>query len=189
MRCASSLLRQRLRARAASMPAAFRSTSRRAAARRARAKFRDGRAALSAQRLLTMPTCHGARYNAETLKIAYRGKSIADVLVSRRCGVEFFAGELRYAARSTCCVKWGSAICASASPQRNSPGARRNASAGDGVAANAARRYALRTRRADHRLTSGRCGEADAATRRLVDSGNTVIVIEHDMRVVAGSDW
>ena len=23
----------------------------------------------------------------------------------------------------------------------------------------------------------------------LVDSGNTVIVVEHDMRVVAGSDW
>jgi excinuclease ABC subunit A len=24
---------------------------------------------------------------------------------------------------------------------------------------------------------------------RLVEAGNTVIVIEHDMRVVAGSDW
>ena len=24
---------------------------------------------------------------------------------------------------------------------------------------------------------------------RLVDAGNTVIVVEHDMRVVAGSDW
>ena len=23
----------------------------------------------------------------------------------------------------------------------------------------------------------------------LVDSGNTVIVVEHDMRIVAGSDW
>jgi excinuclease ABC subunit A len=24
---------------------------------------------------------------------------------------------------------------------------------------------------------------------RLVDAGNTVVVVEHDMRVVAGSDW
>jgi excinuclease ABC subunit A len=24
---------------------------------------------------------------------------------------------------------------------------------------------------------------------RLVDAGNTVIVVEHDLRVVAGSDW
>ena len=24
---------------------------------------------------------------------------------------------------------------------------------------------------------------------RLVDAGNTVIIVEHDMRVVAGSDW
>ncbi|HEX6037040.1 hypothetical protein, partial [Longimicrobium sp.] len=24
---------------------------------------------------------------------------------------------------------------------------------------------------------------------RLVDAGNTVVVVEHDMRVIAGSDW
>jgi excinuclease ABC subunit A len=24
---------------------------------------------------------------------------------------------------------------------------------------------------------------------KLVDAGNTVVVVEHDMRVVAGSDW
>jgi len=28
-----------------------------------------------------------------------------------------------------------------------------------------------------------------AQLQRLVDGGNTVIVVEHDMRVVAGSDW
>jgi excinuclease ABC subunit A len=29
----------------------------------------------------------------------------------------------------------------------------------------------------------------DAQLHRLVDSGNTVVVAEHDMRMVAGSDW
>jgi excinuclease ABC subunit A len=29
----------------------------------------------------------------------------------------------------------------------------------------------------------------DAQLHRLVDAGNTVVVAEHDMRVVAGSDW
>ena len=40
------------------------------------------------------PTCHGARYNAKTLEITYRGKNIADVLamtVDAAC--EFFADE------------------------------------------------------------------------------------------------
>jgi len=114
MRWRKLLLRQRLRARAASMPAVFVNVAEGRCPDVAGEGF--GWSSCSfCQRLLTMPTCPGA-YNAETLKIAYRGKSIADVLVSRsmRRGNSSRA-KLRYAARSTCCVKWGSAICASAS--------------------------------------------------------------------------
>ncbi len=53
----------------------------------------------------------------------------------------------------------------------------------------AARRHALRPRRADHGPASRRRRPADGAAAGLVDAGNTVIVVEHDMRVVAASDW
>jgi excinuclease ABC subunit A len=40
------------------------------------------------------PTCHGARYNAKTLEIKYRGKNIADVLgMTVDAAWEFFADE------------------------------------------------------------------------------------------------
>ncbi|HWT06634.1 MAG TPA: excinuclease ABC subunit UvrA, partial [Xanthomonadales bacterium] len=40
------------------------------------------------------PTCHGARYNAETLKITYRGKTIADVLaLTVDAAWDFFSDE------------------------------------------------------------------------------------------------
>src|SRR6185503_6117244 len=40
------------------------------------------------------PVCHGARYNAKTLEIKYRGKSIADVLgMTVEAAWDFFADE------------------------------------------------------------------------------------------------
>ena len=76
------------------------------------------------------PTCHGARYNAKTLEITYRGKNIADVLgmtVDAAC--EFFADEPHGAPRArACCARSGSATCGSASPRPSCPAARRSGS-------------------------------------------------------------
>ena len=77
------------------MPAAFRSTSPRAAARPAKAKD------IVCVELLFLPsvyapcpTCKGARYNAKTLEIKIRDNSIADVLAMNvDAAFEFFADD------------------------------------------------------------------------------------------------
>src|SRR6476661_6282836 len=46
------------------------------------------------------PTCHGARYNAETLEIGYRGKNIAEVLALSVDEASDFLADLPAAARS-----------------------------------------------------------------------------------------
>ena len=117
------------------------------------------------------PTCHGARYNAKTLEIQYRGKNIAEVLAAdggRR--VDVLRGRAARAPRA----------------RRPAPGRRRlpaARSAGHGAfrrrgaadqardrtAARATRPDALRPRRAHHRAPSlGRREAADATrwTRR-----------------------
>ena len=53
----------------------------------------------------------------------------------------------------------------------------------------AARRHAVRARRTHHRPASGRRRTLMAQLHGLVDAGNTVIVVEHEMRVVAERDW
>ena len=53
-----------------------------------------------------------------------------------------------------------------------------------------ARQHALRAGRADDRPAPGRRRAAHAPARTgWSTAGNTVIVVEHDMRVVAGGDW
>ncbi|HBF78886.1 MAG TPA: ABC transporter, partial [Streptomyces sp.] len=46
------------------------------------------------------PTCQGARYNAETLEITYRGKNIADVLAMSVDDAAEFLSAVPAAARS-----------------------------------------------------------------------------------------
>jgi excinuclease ABC subunit A len=137
------------------------------------------------------PACHGARYNAETLAIRYRGKSIADVLgLSVDAAWEFFEGDEPVARALDVLRRVGLGYLRLGQPATELSGGE-------------AQRIKLATE-----LQRPQRGETlyvlDEPTTglhphdveklmlqldALVAAGNTVIVVEHDMRVVAGSDW
>lgn len=136
-------------------------------------------------------SCRGARYNAETLKIHYRGKSIADVLdLTVDAASEFFADETQVSRSLDVLAQVGLGYLRLGQPATELSGGE-------------AQRIKLatelqRTQRGDtlYILDEPTTGlhpfdveKLIAQLNGLVDAGNTVIVVEHDMRVIAESDW
>ncbi|WP_338567595.1 excinuclease ABC subunit UvrA [Pseudomonas canadensis] len=137
------------------------------------------------------PTCHGARYNPETLAVKWQGLSIAQVLgLTVEHAVDVFAeqpsmlrslqvlrdiglGYLRLGQPATE-LSGGEAqrIKLATELQRNARGATL---------------YVL-----DEPTTGLHPRDVDrllSQLNHLVDAGHTVVVVEHEMRVVAQSDW
>ena len=137
------------------------------------------------------PACHGARYNDATLAIRYRDKNIAEVLaMTVDAAWEFFADEapLRRPLSVLREVGLGYLRLGQAATELSGGEAQRVKLAtelqrpqrGDTL-------YIL-----DEPTTGLHPSDIDkliAQLDALVASGNTVIVVEHDMRVVAASDW
>ncbi|MGZ0067593.1 ABC transporter [Microbacterium arborescens] len=137
------------------------------------------------------PACHGARYNDETLEVAYRGKSIADVLALTVEDAAEFLADVPAAARSLRALREvGLGYLRLGQPATELSGGE-------------AQRIKLatelqRTRRGHtlYLLDEPTTGLHPADVRllltqlhALVDAGNTVVVVEHDMDVVASADW
>ena len=137
------------------------------------------------------PTCHGARYSPKTLAVKWQGRTIADVLqltVHQACEVfaeqpavlrplsvlrDIGLGYLRLGQPATE-LSGGEAqrIKLATELQRNQRGATL---------------YVL-----DEPTTGLHPSDVDRLMQQLnhlVDAGNSVIVVEHDMRVVAQADW
>ncbi|MDQ2857748.1 MAG: ATP-binding cassette domain-containing protein, partial [Candidatus Eremiobacteraeota bacterium] len=137
------------------------------------------------------PDCHGARYNAETLEIHYRGKTIAGVLaMTVDAAWEFFAGEPPVVRALAVLREVGLGYLRLGQPATELSGGEaqriklaselQRPQRGDTL-------YVL-----DEPTTGLHPADVDRLMTQLgglVDCGNTVIVVEHDMRVVAGSDW
>ncbi len=137
------------------------------------------------------PACHGARYNEKTLEIQYRGKNIAEVLdMTVDAAWAFFAEEPTLHRALTVVREVGLGYLRLGQPATELSGGE-------------AQRIKLATE-----LQRGQRGDTlyvlDEPTTGLhntdveklmiqldglVAAGNTVIVVEHEMRVIAGSDW
>jgi excinuclease ABC subunit A len=137
------------------------------------------------------PTCGGARYDAETLEITYRGRTIADVLAMTVEEAAAFLGDVPAASRSLETLRdVGLDYLRLGQPATELSG---------GEAQRIKLATELQRARRGHTLyvldepTSG-LHPADIVVllrqlHRLVDAGNTLVVVEHDMDVVATADW
>jgi excinuclease ABC subunit A len=136
------------------------------------------------------PTCHGARYNRKTLEILYRGKNIADVLaMTVDAAAAFFADETSVLRSLQTLRDVGLGYLRLGQPATELSGGE-------------AQRIKLATELQrgqrgstlyvlDEPTTGLHPSDVDllmAQLDALVESGNTVILVEHNMRVVLRSD-
>ena len=137
------------------------------------------------------PECHGARYNAQTLEVQWEGKSIAQVLgMTVEEAMDFFAGQVPVARPLRVLHDIGLGYLRLGQPATELSGGEaqriklatelQRAQRGDAL-------YVL-----DEPTTGLHPSDVDRLMLQidgLVASGNTVIVVEHEMRVAAQADW
>ncbi|WP_406119393.1 ATP-binding cassette domain-containing protein [Streptomyces sp. NBC_00989] len=137
------------------------------------------------------PDCGGARYNPETLQVTYRGRNIAQVLdLTVESAAEFFADTPSVARSLAALLDVGLGYLHLGQPATELSG---------GEAQRIKLATELQRGRRGHTLylldepTTGlHPADVEVLLRQLhglVDAGHTVIVVEHDMAVVAGADW
>ncbi|WP_447899508.1 excinuclease ABC subunit A [Stenotrophomonas sepilia] len=137
------------------------------------------------------PTCHGARYNEATLKVQWNGRNIAQVLqMTVDQAHAFFAEEEAIARPLQLLQEIGLGYLRLGQPATELSGgeAQRIKLATELQRSQRGRTlYVL-----DEPTTGLHAADADrllVQLQRLVDAGNTVVMIEHDMRSVAQADW
>jgi excinuclease ABC subunit A len=135
--------------------------------------------------------CHGARYNRETLEVHFKGKTISDVLdMPIEEAAEFFAAVPAIARHMTTLVDVGLGYVRLGQPAPTLSGgeAQRVKLAGE-----LQKRSSGRTVYVLDEPTTGLHFEDIrkllGVLQGLVDKGNTVIVIEHNLDVIKSSDW
>ncbi len=135
--------------------------------------------------------CHGTRYNRETLQVKYKGKSIADVLnLTVSEGLEFFANIPAIRSKLETLEEVGLGYIHIGQPATQLSG-------GEAQRIKLSRELSRRaTGQTLYILDEPSTGLHAADVKRLigvlqtlVDQGNTVLVIEHNLDIIKVSDW
>jgi excinuclease ABC subunit A len=135
--------------------------------------------------------CHGARYNTDTLQVHYKGKTISDVLnMPIEEGAEFFEAipAIHRHLQTLVDVGLGYVRLGQPAPTLSGGEAQRVK-----LASELQRRSTGRTIYVLDEPTTGLhfddIRKLLGVLGRLVDGGNTVIVIEHNLDVIKTADW
>jgi excinuclease ABC subunit A len=137
------------------------------------------------------PTCRGTRFNDKTLEVRYHGKNIAEVLAMSVEQASAFFADAPSVSRSLAVLRdVGLGYLRLGQPATELSGGEaqriklatelQRASRGDAL-------YVL-----DEPTTGLHPADVDrllAQLQGLADAGNTVVVVEHDVTVIAACDW
>jgi excinuclease ABC subunit A len=135
--------------------------------------------------------CHGARYNRETLEVHYKGKTISEVLeMPIEEAVDFFEPVQRIARHLRTLVDVGLGYVRLGQPAPTLSGGEAQRVK---LAAELQKRSTGRTIYVLDEPTTGLHFEdirkLIGVLQDLVDKGNTVVVIEHNLDVIKTADW
>ncbi len=148
-------------------------------------------------------SCRGARYNARTLQVRYKGRTIAEVLdMNMEEAAEFFAGQPRLAdpLRLLCDTGLGYLTLGQASNTLSGGEAQRIKLVAELIKGRRAALAAIRKGRALPQdlylieeptigLHPQDVRQLVQVLRRLVEMGNTVVVIEHNLELICEADY
>ncbi len=135
--------------------------------------------------------CHGRRYTEETLSVQFKGKSIHDVLtMSVREALELFENfpKIRRILRTLCDVGLDYLALGQSAPTLSGGEAQRVRLAAELARPNTGQTFYL----LDEPTTGLHFDDIANllnVLHRLVDAGNTVLVIEHNLDVIKTADW
>ncbi|PSL04056.1 excinuclease ABC subunit A [Haloactinopolyspora alba] len=135
--------------------------------------------------------CHGARYNRETLEVHYKGKTISEVLeMPIEEAVDFFAPVERIARHLRTLTEVGLGYVRLGQPAPTLSGGEAQRVK---LAAELQKRSTGRTMYVLDEPTTGLHFEdirkLIGVLQGLVDKGNTVVIIEHNLDVIKTADW
>lgn len=135
--------------------------------------------------------CHGTRYNSETLEVTYKGKNIAQVLEMKVSeALDFFSNipKIKRKLQTIVDVGLGYVSLGQSATQLSGGEAQRMKLASELYKKSNGKNFYI----LDEPTTGLHTDDIKrllGVLQRLVDEGNTVLVIEHNLDVVKSADW